>query len=180
MNKLLTFNKKYPLTKKLFNIAIIITSIILLCSCARQRYINQNEFVKQFNENSQAVKLEEADYYFKDNSFYYFTNINDSRNIMITLKQNEKFDITTAELTVIKEEAELEEGEKDEIFKTALSLISVICNCEEAEALKEAKKEEFNKDCIAFSFYNKEFQLLKSDCFLCANDEIISFSVKIK
>lgn len=164
---------------------IRISAIMLLCvtvfnSCIRQRYISQNEFAQRFNSNSQETKLEVNDYYTKDNEFNFFTKTEALREIMITLTQNEKFYVTTAELTVIKDGKDLDENEKEELLKTVTSILSVIINCEESEISSELSEIGFDKDKFCFLNTTETFDILKANCFFYSNSEMLSFQVKIK
>lgn len=159
---------------------IVFLCLIILCSCARQRYISQNEFAKSFNACSQAVKLSEDGYYEKDGEFCFFTSSENLREILISFKQNEKFYVTQAELTAVKDGKDLTDEEKQELLKTAVSMLSVICNCSEEEINSELSKLKFDKSKFGFGNTSEEFSVMKAKCFFYTNSEMLSLKIEIK
>ena len=166
--------------KKTKKFLIIFLSVLLLSACSRQRYISQNDFVSRFNQGSQSVKLGEDKYYEKDNEFCFFAGSDSLREVLISLKQNEKLYVVCAEMTVIKDSKALDDTQRDELLKTVSSMLSVICNCEEAEAAAELAKTDFNRDKFDFKDNTQSFEIMKAKCFFYSNGEMIFFRVEIK
>ena len=154
--------------------------MLLISSCARQRYIGQHDFAERFNEGSQSVKITEDGYYEKDNEFNFFAKSENLRQILISLKQNEKHYVTSAEMTVIKGSENLSDLEKEELVKTVVSILSVICNTKEEEISNELSEIEFDNNKFDFVKNTESFEIMKADCFFYSNNEMIFFRVQIK
>ena len=154
--------------------------MLLISSCARQRYVGQHDFAQRFNQGSQSVKITEDGYYEKDNEFNFFAKGENLRQILISLKQNEKLYVTSAKVTVIKSSENLSDLEKEELMKTVVSILSVICNTKEDEILNNLSEINFEQSKFDFVKNTESFEIMNADCFFYSNSEMIFFNVQIK
>ena len=159
---------------------IIVLCMLLTSSCVRQRYIGQNDFAIKFNKCPQSVKLDESGYYEKGGEFNFFAKSDNLRQILISLKQNDKGFVTCAELTVTKNSKNLGDTEKAELLKTVSAVLSVLLNCEEEVCSGELSKINFDKSKFEFSNNTESFEISGADCFFNTNGEMIFFRVEIK
>lgn len=166
--------------RKTKTMSAVILCLVLLCSCSRQRYISQNEFARRFNSCEQTFKLAEDSYYEKDGEFCFFSGDENLRKILISLKQNEKFYVTEAELTAVRDGSDLTEQEKEELLKTAVSMLSVICNCTQKEIQSALTELNFDKNKFTFGSVTENFSIMKAECFFYSNSEMISLNIQIK
>lgn len=166
--------------KKISVLAILTVSCLMLCSCAKQRYVSHHEFAKRFNDVSSAVVIEENDFFYKDNEFNFFTGNENLRSIMLTLKENDRQRVTTAELTAVKDGKEFGENEKAELFNVFASTLTVILNCEHQQTLAELEKAGIDENIIDFKALTEEINILNAQVSIYSNSEMLSFRISIK
>lgn len=153
----------------------VITVVIQFSSCSVQKDADCYEFCRRFNKLAGKEVLIFSDFYEKDGEYDFYTELSQSRPVLVSLTEDEQFNIRKARFTLIKNGNELTQSENEEILRLAVNLCSVL-RTRSPEDEEILLRDKIGNGKISFCACSEFFSEDKYGYALICNSEIISFS----